>query len=1321
MKRTKSLKTILAGAAAIAAALAFAGPASALNLNWTGPGGTVSNPTGGMWDTNTPNWDSGAGAVVLTNAVNGVVFGGADAAPGTYGIECTNLTVTNILFSSSGYLLTNLDQPVTVTIGPVNSRGLSVAAGKTATIGTNVTVSASAALNPFYFNQGVNDTGTLIVDNGGTYMHPGNQQDQFDGGPGSTVRILTGGTVQHTGGGSQVRIGLTAGASPTISVEGGRFIITPVNPGFILGAGNNTTGTVAMVSGLVSNTVNNTSITLGNGNPSLGQFDLNGGVLAVRQIVHGSSGAGVLNLNGGTVKGFASLALIPNNAGLTVNVRNNNSTIDSGGFAISISQPLRHSTVAGDNATDGGMTFTGTGSTTLAATNTYTGPTVVTNGVLNLGTSGLINSSSQIAVNSGGTLILSNRLFSNSTGSFSLTDGTVQLNINSFPTNIVTGTFATAGSANVINIPVIVGSGSIPQTTPLIQYTSLAPGVVDANNNLTTLSATLPSGFVGYLSNNVARQTIDLVLTTGSLAPQIVINPAPVTRYAGLTAQFSVTALGADAYFWRSNGIVLSDGGNVSGSKTNLLTLNNVSANANYDVVLTNSSGSVTSTLATLTVIVPVNYAATTLSFSPVSYYRFNETDNSQPAYDFVSGKDGIYLANVAHVPGPLPSDGYANFESDNGAFQCVNGFPDAHAVVSNSWSINTNTVTLLGWINPIGGQVADAGVIFNRGGGTCGLNYTATTNGDGNFTLGYTWNNDGNTYGWDSGLVPPLNQWSMVALVVTPTNATIYVGGLNGLISSVHTYAHPVQAFNGPISIGGDSFDLSGRSFTGNIDEVAVFDHALSQSNLLALITAASGVTNFPPVIATQPVSTTVYQHQTVQLTAQAAGSGPLTFQWLRGTDPVYTNVPTGLTVDGSFFSGATSASLIISNVSLNDAADYVLFVTNSAGQVTSSAAVLTVNPNLGPATNITTSVIQGSGSSWDTAGTWSIAGSATDLSAQYYGSTFTILTGGGLRTPDFGSPASPTSAAFPGDVLRVEGNGTYDSSLIAAGAIRIKGGNPATVYFKKLVMAGGQISSILNSGWPAIFTGEINVISNAVIWASDDTSPRSITVQSTLTGNGSIQYHGYISTSTFRTDTSASLNIANANNPYTGTWNVELGTVAGSALNALGTNTITVGAQGALQTTYDIYNTNADLILNGRINLTQNDTFRQVIINGNPLSTGTHLYTELTNSYPANFPAAWTGVVGALTATNVSGSLTVLAGSSIASYPTNITFSVSGGSLSLTWPATHLGWIAQSNSVALANTNDWFDIAGSQSATNLNITIIPGSTNVFYRLRHP
>jgi hypothetical protein len=73
------------------------------------------------------------------------------------------------------------------------------------------------------------------------------------------------------------------------------------------------------------------------------------------------------------------------------------------------------------------------------------------------------------------------------------------------------------------------------------------------------------------------------------------------------------------------------------------------------------------------------------------------------------------------------------------------------------------------------------------------------------------------------------------------------------------------------------------------------------------------------------------------------------------------------------------------------------------------------------------------------------------------------------------------------------------------------------------------------------------------------------------------------------------------------------------------------------------------------------------------------------------------------------------------MATTPTNLTFTATGSTLDLTWPASHLGWVVQSNSVSVADANSWYDIAGSTSATNLSITIDPALPQVFYRLSLP
>lgn len=114
---------------------------------------------------------------------------------------------------------------------------------------------------------------------------------------------------------------------------------------------------------------------------------------------------------------------------------------------------------------------------------------------------------------------------------------------------------------------------------------------------------------------------------------------------------------------------------------------------------------------------------------------------------------------------------------------------------------------------------------------------------------LGYTWNtNSSLTWNYDSQLYPPLNQWSFVALTVTPTNATIYLyyvdatSGVTNLLQSVNTLPHTPEAFSGGIiRIGDDTFD-DYRVFPGLIDEVAVFAHSLGETELRNLFYAALG-----------------------------------------------------------------------------------------------------------------------------------------------------------------------------------------------------------------------------------------------------------------------------------------------------------------------------------------------------------------------------------------------------------------------------------------------------------------------------------------------
>lgn len=133
-----------------------------------------------------------------------------------------------------------------------------------------------------------------------------------------------------------------------------------------------------------------------------------------------------------------------------------------------------------------------------------------------------------------------------------------------------------------------------------------------ASLTLNSVSAANAGSYIAVVTDFWGSTTSSpavLTVNTGGTAPAIVTQPTPRAVLAGQTASFEVTASGSAplSYQWQTNGFNLHDGGSISGSTSNILTLVNVSpANAaNYSVVVTNSVGSTNSSSAALTVSAP--------------------------------------------------------------------------------------------------------------------------------------------------------------------------------------------------------------------------------------------------------------------------------------------------------------------------------------------------------------------------------------------------------------------------------------------------------------------------------------------------------------------------------------------------------------------------------------------------------------------------------------------------------------------------------------------------------------------------------------------
>lgn len=125
------------------------------------------------------------------------------------------------------------------------------------------------------------------------------------------------------------------------------------------------------------------------------------------------------------------------------------------------------------------------------------------------------------------------------------------------------------------------------------------------------------------------------------------------------------------------------------------------------------------------------------------------------------------------------------------------------------------------------------------------------------------------------------------------------------------------VEIFNGQVVWGGTGGTAFGPSPAGTVAQVWSL--------------AASGIDlgNVPPSITTQPKSQTVAVGGTATFTVVASGSTPLSISWWKNGSPI---------------SGATAASLTLTNVQFSDAADYRAIVANPWGLLASDAATLTV-----------------------------------------------------------------------------------------------------------------------------------------------------------------------------------------------------------------------------------------------------------------------------------------------------------------------------------------------------------------------------------------
>lgn len=164
------------------------------------------------------------------------------------------------------------------------------------------------------------------------------------------------------------------------------------------------------------------------------------------------------------------------------------------------------------------------------------------------------------------------------------------------------------------------------------------------------------------VTNEYGTATSTVATLTVLLPAAITASPTNRTVLLGSNATFSVTAIGTAplSYTWYSNGIALVNGGRISGVNSNTLTISNTQTNdsgAAYQAIVANSYGMATSSVATLTVLAPVQITGQPVSQAVLlgSNVTFSViATGSALAYQWFF--DGTPLSDGARISGSATS-----------------------------------------------------------------------------------------------------------------------------------------------------------------------------------------------------------------------------------------------------------------------------------------------------------------------------------------------------------------------------------------------------------------------------------------------------------------------------------------------------------------------------------------------------------------------------------------------------------------------------------------------------------------------------------------
>ncbi len=465
------------------------------------------------------------------------------------------------------------------------------------------------------------------------------------------------------------------------------------------------------------------------------------------------------------------------------------------------------------------------------------------------------------------------------------------------------------------------------------------------------------------VTNACGNATSDAVALAVDVAPVISVDPIPQTACLPASATFTVSATGTPplSYQWRNNYVPLSNApGHISGADTASLTLSpaEIADAGDYDCVITNACGSVTSVYATLTVsaapAITAQPSPAALCTGDTAYFHVGATGVGTYQWR----RNGVPLVySYPHLLGVDTADLYVTLivPGDAGTYDCV--------ITNGCASATTSPATLTIGAGPT--------ITSNPSSqtGCIGSPVSFTVAATGTFPLTYRWVKDGSTISgavsatytipsvtlgsagayvcvvtdachFLSSSTATLTVSSPPTITLQPTSdATCAPGAFAFTIAATGSPAPTFQWRKGGVPIPG----ATGASYSGvaNLSDAGSYDCVVTTTCGSVTSNAAVLTVYAPATWTSHPTSQTVCAGSPVNFTVSATGTAPLNYQW---------------TKNGIDIPGATSTTYTITSASASDAGTYRCYVDNpqcNNGDGPSNPATLTVNTPASVVTN--------------------------------------------------------------------------------------------------------------------------------------------------------------------------------------------------------------------------------------------------------------------------------------------------------------------------------------------------------------------------------